>query len=77
MNMVIERDKAEVVIRLSASGNEDEIQHIINWIQYKETVSKSKATQEDIDAVLNEAAAGRRTWWTENRNRLLNNENNC
>ena len=48
---------------------------IINWMQYKEIVSKSKATQDDIDAILSEAAEDRRTWWKENQSRLMSNEN--
>jgi hypothetical protein len=75
--MVIERINDEVVIRMSASGNDDEIQNIINWMQYKEVVSKSKATQEDIDAILSEAAEDRRTWWQENQSRLMSNESSC
>ncbi len=66
--MVIERNEKEVVIRLSAQINWEEIQLMLNFFKYRETVAKSKATQEDIDQIAREI---NKSWWEENKSRFL------
>ena len=66
--MVIERNDKEVIIRLSNQINWEEIQLMINFFNYKETITKSKATQADIDKIASEI---NKTWWEENKSRFL------
>jgi len=47
--MVVERAKGEIIIRLSDKIDISELQNMIDYIRYKELVSKSEATQEEID----------------------------
>ena len=49
--MVVERAKGEIIIRLSDSIDISELQNMIDYIRYKELVSKSQATQEEIDEI--------------------------
>jgi hypothetical protein len=41
--MKIERNKKEIIIRLPASVNTDDLQDFIGYARYKELTSKSKA----------------------------------
>jgi hypothetical protein len=66
--MIIERNKDEVIIRLPASVNTDDLQEFIDYARYKELTSKSTATQEDIDALAEEI---NKEWWTQNRHRFI------
>jgi len=47
--MIIERTKNELLVRLSASTNTTDLQAMLDFLEYKELVSKSKAKQSDID----------------------------
>jgi len=66
--MIIERNNKEVIIRLPASVNTDDLQDFIDYARYKELTSKSKATQADIDDL---ADSINKNWWTENRTRFI------
>jgi hypothetical protein len=47
--MIIERRKKEILIRLLPTTNISDLQDMIDFLNYKELVSKSKAKQSDID----------------------------
>jgi len=47
--MIIERTKNEILVRLSPFTNTSDLQDLLNYLEYKELVSKSKASQSDID----------------------------
>lgn len=47
--MIIERRKKEILVRLSTTTNISDLQDMIDFLNYKELVSKSKAKQSDID----------------------------
>lgn len=47
--MIIERRKKEILIRLSPTTNTSDLQDMIDFLNYKELVSKSNAKQQDID----------------------------
>lgn len=49
--MVVERAKGEIIIRLSDTIDISELENMIDYIRYKELVSKSQATQEEIDEI--------------------------
>ena len=47
--MTIERTEDEIIIRIPANIDIDDIQDMVDLIKYREIVSKSKATQQQID----------------------------
>lgn len=61
--MIIERNNKEVITRLPASVNTDDLQDFIDYTRYKELTSKSTATQKDIDELADKI---NKDWWTEN-----------
>ncbi len=52
--MTIERTKDEIIVRLPVTIDIDELQRMIDLLEYKSIVSKSKATQEQIDELARE-----------------------
>jgi hypothetical protein len=57
--MIIERTKNEIIIRLPANINIDELQDMTDWFQYKEIVRKSKAKQSDVNSLVSQIKKGR------------------
>jgi len=47
--MIVERINNEILVRLSAQTNISDLQDMLDYLEYKELVSKSKAKQSDID----------------------------
>lgn len=47
--MIIERNKKEILVRLSAQTNTSDLQEMLDFLEYKELVSKSKATKTEIE----------------------------
>ena len=66
--MTIERTDKEVIIRLPASVNVDDLQEMVNYARYKEITSKVKVSQEEVDKLADEI---NRDWWSENRHRFI------
>lgn len=66
--MIVERNSKEVIIRLPASVNTDDLQDFIDYARYKELTSKSEATQDEIDQLASDI---NKSWWQENRKRLI------
>jgi len=66
--MVIERTSDEIIIRLPSYINTDDLQGLIDYLIYKESVSKSEATQADVDALASDVKSG---WWEKNKDRLI------
>jgi len=66
--MIIERTKDEIIIRLPADINIDDLQDMTDWFQYKELTRNSKAKQEDIDALVNQVKKGR---WNKRKETLI------
>lgn len=66
--MQIERTTDEIVIRLPAWVKIEGIENLMDYLIYSEATSKSKATQEDIDALAKEVKKG---WWEQNKSRLV------
>lgn len=52
--MLVERTENEILIRISPDIDINDIQDIIDLLKYKELVSKSKATQKDVDELSKE-----------------------
>ena len=47
--MIIEKSKKEILVRLSPTTNTSDLQDLLDFLNYKELVSKSKVKQSDID----------------------------
>lgn len=66
--MILERTANEVIIRLPANINWEDLELMIRFIKYKQNISQSKAKQEDIDELAREV---NKQWWEENKDRFL------
>lgn len=53
-DMIIERTNKEILVRLSLQTNTSDLQDMLDYLEYKELVSKSKAKQSDIDELAKE-----------------------
>lgn len=66
--MVLERTANEVIIRLPADIDWEELELVIRYIKYRENVSQSKATQDQIDQLARDV---NKQWWEENKHRFV------
>jgi hypothetical protein len=66
--MVLERTAEEVIIRLPANINWEDLELMIRFIKYKQNVSRSQATQDEIDQLARDV---NKQWWEENKHRFL------
>lgn len=66
--MVIERTSKEVIIRLPASVDTEDLQDILNYARYKELTANFKVEQEEVDKLANQISS---KWWSKNRNKLV------
>ena len=66
--MVIERTSTEVIIRLPASVDTEDLQDFLNYARYKELTANFKTDQKEVDKIANEINA---KWWTKNRRKLI------
>lgn len=57
--MIIERNKDEIVFRLSGNINIDDLQDMTDLFEFKEISKKSKATQKDVDKLVKTIKKGR------------------
>ena len=69
--MTIERTADAIIVKLPTNIDIEEIQRFLNYLRYKEVVSKSKATQEDVDELAREV---NKSWWEKNKQRFLPEE---
>jgi maltodextrin utilization protein YvdJ len=66
--MIIENKDNEIIIRISANVNLVDIQKSLDFIRYKEILSKSKATAADAEALATEINTN---WWNENKSKYI------
>ncbi len=66
--MVIERTDKEIIFRLPLDTDIRGLQRIINYFNYKETISTSKGTEEQANKLANES---KKRWWAENKERFI------
>jgi hypothetical protein len=52
--------ETDIIIRVPQSLYDERIQEFIDYVEYKKIVSKSQATEEDIDNLLSEIKEERR-----------------
>jgi len=65
--MKIERTENEILIRVSANTDLIGLQRILDYIKFRETASKSKVTQKQIDELARESKS---SWWEKNKSRF-------
>lgn len=66
--MIVERTNNQIVIKVSQKVDAFGIQRIMNYLEYLEIASKSKATQDDADKLADEL---NENWWSKNRERFI------
>jgi hypothetical protein len=65
--MLVERTKKEVIIRLPASVDTEDLQDFLNYARYKELTSKFKVDQKEVDELASQINS---KWWTKNKHKL-------
>lgn len=66
--MVVERTTKEVIIRLPASVDTEDLQDFLNYARYKELTSAFKIDQKEVDKIAEQINT---KWWTKNRNKIV------
>lgn len=66
--MLVERTNKEVIIRLPASVDTEDLQDILNYARYKELTAHFKTDQKEVDKIANDINT---KWWTKNRSKLI------
>ncbi len=66
--MQIERTIKEVIIRLPATVDTDDLQDFLDYARYKELTSGFKVTQKEVDRMADKV---NKDWWTKNRKRFI------
>jgi hypothetical protein len=69
--MVLEKTDKEIIIRLPSATEWGDLEAILKYIRYREIVSKSQATQDQIDQIASEM---NKSWWEANKHRFLKDE---
>ena len=65
--MKIERTENEILIRVSANTDLIGLQRILDYNKFRETASKSKVTQKQIDELARESKS---SWWEKNKSKF-------
>ncbi len=66
--MLVERTNKEVIIKLPASVDTEDLQDFLNYARYKELTSNIDVDQKEVDKLAEQINA---KWWTKNRKKLL------
>lgn len=66
--MQIERTNKEILVRLPLETDLVGLQRILDYLKFREIVSKSKASQKKIDAIASES---KESWWKNNKSRFI------
>jgi len=66
--MLVERTNKEVIIRLPASVDTEDLQDFLNYARYKELTSNFNVAQKEVDKLADQVNS---KWWTKNRKKLI------
>jgi hypothetical protein len=66
--MLVERTNNHITITVTAGVNNFVLQRLIDYVNYIELTSKSKAKQADIDNIADKVNA---QWWLKNNKKLI------
>jgi len=66
--MLVERTDKEIIIRIPATVNFEDLQDFLNYSRYKELTSGFKVSQDEVDQLASDINKG---WWSANRHRFV------
>ena len=66
--MIIEKTKDQILIKISPKVDAFGFQRIMDYLEYLEVASKSKAKQSEADKLANEL---NQTWWENNKSSFI------
>ncbi|MCD4773358.1 MAG: hypothetical protein K8R41_08265 [Bacteroidales bacterium] len=66
--MLIENNNNEIIIRIPAMVDTDDLQDFIDYVRYKELTFGINVSQAKIDKL---ASSLNKNWWKENRKRFI------
>ncbi len=66
--MIIERTKNEIVIKIPATVETDDLQDFVDYIRYKELTSDIEVPQSIIDGLASDL---NNSWWSMNRDKFM------
>ena len=66
--MLIERTNKEIIIRLPATIDTEDLQDFLDYARYKELTLDFKISQKEVDLLSKKI---NKDWWTKNRNRFI------
>lgn len=66
--MLIERTDKEIIIRIPATVNTDDLQDFVDYTRYLELTQGFKVSQKKVDQL---ATKINKDWWTKNRKRFI------
>ncbi|GAJ19299.1 unnamed protein product [marine sediment metagenome] len=66
--MLIERTNNEIIIRISAMVDTDDLQDFINYVRYKELTFDINVPQDKINELASDL---NKNWWKKNRKRFI------
>ena len=66
--MIVEKTKDQILIKISPKVNPFGFQRIMDYLEYLEVTSKSKANQSDADKLAEEL---NQSWWQINKDKFL------
>ena len=66
--MLVERTTKEIIIKLPASLDTEDLQDFLNYARFKELTANFKTDQKKVDKLANEINS---RWWAKNRSKLI------
>lgn len=66
--MLVERTNKEVIIRLPASVDTEDLQDFLNYARYKELTADFKTDQKEVDKLTEQINS---QWWAKNKSKLV------
>lgn len=66
--MIIERNANEVIFRLPSDIDTSGLQHIVNYLKYKEIMRQSDGNENQANTLANESKS---RWWKENKDKFI------
>ena len=66
--MLIERTNKEIIIRLPATVDTEDLQDFLDYVRYKELTSSFKVSQKEVDRLADKV---NKDWWTKNRKNFI------
>ena len=66
--MLVERTRKEVIVRLPATVDTEDLQDFLNFARYKELTADFKVDQKEVDKLAEQINA---KWWAKNKSKLV------